>query len=81
VRVLPQAPLAGRVLANQGIRVGEQCGVGIHQALIPELLGDCAGEPAPLPGEDAPDVLGDPLDFSVEVVVTPASTKPLTRSG
>ena len=64
VRVLPQAPLVGRVLANHVVRIGQQRGVDIHQALIPNLLGDCGGEPAPLPGEDAPDVLGDPLDLA-----------------
>ncbi len=64
VRVLPGAPLARRVLADGGIGIEQQRGVGVDQRQMPQSRGDGRGEPIPLAREDAPDIARDPLDLA-----------------
>ena len=62
--IFPRAPLACRVIANDGIGVSKQGGIGINQAQLAQPIWDSVGETVLLLWKDASDILGDPLHLA-----------------
>jgi hypothetical protein len=81
VAFLPVAPVPGGLLADGGVGVCEQSGVGVDDAAVTISFGQCIPEACPRRREQPADIAVIQATSLVLVVVIATNTIARTRSG